>query len=36
VEDALLNAPVLTEEEIKNIENVGREKTWRYLTNEKK
>ena len=24
VEDALLNAPVLTEEELKNIENVGR------------
>ncbi len=30
VEDALLNAPVLTEEEIKNIENVGKEfRNWK-------
>lgn len=30
VEDALLNAPVLTEEEIKNIENIGKEfKNWK-------
>jgi hypothetical protein len=25
IEEVLLNAPVLTEEEIKNIENVGKE-----------
>ena len=30
IEEALLNAPVLTEEEIKNIENVGKEfRNWK-------